>query len=202
MGGSTCRPALRKNSSSGAVPLGTRTGQPRPQAEAGDAKHRDRLSKILRPKLSRDLTMTADASPGERPVPLGTRTGPPGRPATASQIGFDRAPGEILPFQLFVETVYFPSKARRAGFLAAFCDANPAKAPVGPPGTRKLVLVRQQERTALREWRLTKAKITPAKHPTGAPHRPPAERPNNALKKLLPKTVVAAQLLEPFGSRS
>ena len=44
-----------------------------------------------------------------------------------------RAPWEILPFQLIVETQYFPSKAWRAGFLAAFCDANPAKAPVGPP---------------------------------------------------------------------
>ena len=62
----------------------------------------------------------------------------------------DRAPGEILPFQLFVETVYFPSKARRAGFLAAFCDTNPAKAPVGPPGTRKPVLARQLAITALR----------------------------------------------------
>ncbi len=49
----------RKHSSSGAVPLGTRTGQPLPQAEDGDAKHRDWLS----PKLGRDFPMTADATP-------------------------------------------------------------------------------------------------------------------------------------------
>ena len=38
---------------------------------------------------------------------------------------------EILLFQLIVETEEFPLKAWRAGFLAAFCDANPAKAPLG-----------------------------------------------------------------------
>ena len=51
---STCRPIRKESSSSGAVPLGTRTGQPLPQAEAGDAKHRDKFS----PKLGWDLTMT------------------------------------------------------------------------------------------------------------------------------------------------
>ena len=40
-----------------------------------------------------------------------------------------RAPGEILLFQLFVETVYFPSKARRAGLLAIFCNIKPRKSP-------------------------------------------------------------------------
>ena len=40
----------RKHSSSGAVPLGTRTGQPPPQAEAGDAKHRDGFRRYFRPK--------------------------------------------------------------------------------------------------------------------------------------------------------
>ncbi len=60
-----------------------------------------------------------------------------------------RAPWEILPFQLIVETGYFPLKAWRAGFLAIPCDANPAKAPVGPLDTRKLELARQQEGTAL-----------------------------------------------------
>ena len=39
----------------------------------------------------------------------------------------------------------------------------------GPLGTRKLELARQQEGTALRGRRPTKAEITPAKHPTGAP---------------------------------
>ena len=40
--------------------------------------------------------------------PLTKRPLPGTRPKTT---GSDRAPGEILPFQLFVETVYFPFKA-------------------------------------------------------------------------------------------
>jgi hypothetical protein len=44
---------------------------------------------------------------------------------------FARAPWEILPFQLIVETGYFPFKA-------------------GPRGTRKLELARQLATTALR----------------------------------------------------
>ena len=38
---STCRPIRKESSSSGAVPLGTRTGQPLPQAEDGDSTSRD-----------------------------------------------------------------------------------------------------------------------------------------------------------------
>ena len=34
-------------------------------------------AKLLHPTLGRDLPMTADATPGGRPVPLGTRTGQP-----------------------------------------------------------------------------------------------------------------------------
>ncbi len=73
--------------------------------------------------------------------------GCPGKLLCPTIIG--RASWEILPFQLIVETGYFPLKAWRAGFLAIPCDANPAKAPVGPLDTRKLELARQQEGTAL-----------------------------------------------------
>jgi hypothetical protein len=47
---------------------------------------------------------------------------------------FVRAPWEILPFQLIVETVYFPFKAWRAV----------------PLGTRKLELAPQNQRAATR----------------------------------------------------
>ncbi len=64
-----------KKSPAFAVPLGTRTGQPRPQAEAGDAKHRDWIGKtappnaLLRPRaLTQISPWRAGASPREGPL--------------------------------------------------------------------------------------------------------------------------------------
>ncbi len=130
------------------VPLGTR---------------RLEYSRKLRSKLAirnnRDRRSRGPAAP-HRPalVPLGTRKLELASTTTAVRLPRKTTPPhslkprawEILPFQLIVETEYFPLKAWRAGFLAAFCDANPAKAPVGPLGTRKLELARQQATTALR----------------------------------------------------
>ncbi len=83
-------------------------------------------------------------------APIGRSTGHPGEKTV-----FVRAPGEILPFQLFVETVYFPFKARRAH----------------PQGVLLACRV-QTSSTALKlRSPLTKAERTPTKHPTGAPRR-------------------------------
>jgi hypothetical protein len=75
---------------------------------------------------------------GLKPAGLRFRRGgaPKGRliGLTGEKTVFGRAPWEILPFQLIVETVYFPFKAWRAV----------------PLGTRKLGFARQLATTALR----------------------------------------------------
>ncbi len=105
-------------------------------------------AKLLRPTLGRDLPMTgrclqrpeklqlarlsphtaaskrraADATPGGRPQYAAPRDEIAPPLAAAEKLlcptVIDRAPWEILPFQLFVETEYFPFKAGRAGFIS------------------------------------------------------------------------------------
>ncbi len=104
---------------------------PSGSAEAGDSASRY----FLRPKLSRDLPTTAAATPLRTGLQLENRDlrsrAPPPPPAEgATSLLLRRLRGrlrkrtsphglwprawEILPFQLIVETVYFPFKARRA----------------------------------------------------------------------------------------
>ena len=67
---STCRisrTAACRKSSSGAIPLGTRTGPPLPEAKDDDSANREELCKILGPKLGRVLPMAAAAPPRGRP---------------------------------------------------------------------------------------------------------------------------------------
>ena len=77
----------------------------------------------------------------------------PGIGHSGEKTGFVRAPGEIISDKLIVYRIDF--LLRRGARV--------------PLGTRKLELARQQEGIALRGRRPTKAEITPAKHPTGAP---------------------------------
>ena len=141
---STCRTATNPSRESSARRPSPR-GAPRLGAEAGDAKHRDLLSQTsppntrpgsphdgrclqrpeklqlarLSPHTAASKRRAADATPGGRPQYAAPRDEIAPPLAAAEKLlcptVIDRAPGKILPFQLIVETEYFPFKAWRAG---------------------------------------------------------------------------------------
>ncbi len=146
-----CRPVAnhrRKHSSSGAVPLGTQTGQPLPHTEDGDLKvaivpaqnsisclpprtavSKRRAARRLPPRRVRNIRF-AHLHPRRRRTenttqPPGSvnelcpRAGGTGKTSFCMGLSSEKnrlwpRAGEILPFQLIVETEYFPFKAWRA----------------------------------------------------------------------------------------
>ena len=106
-------------------------------------------------RTRRSRRTTVDRNP-DRPKRRGSPG--PGTSGTRKLGFFGNNSRKLRPFLTSQQTAIEDRASRR----------HPARREV-PLGTRKLELARQQATTALRGRRPTKAEITPAKHPTGAP---------------------------------
>ena len=150
------RPAPRRMFGLAPTPLRlckTPVGVPSGTAEAGDAKHRERLGKILSPKLGQDLPMAADATPPTDRTAARKPRSAIARPSAAPRGGrnFVAAPPatgpspkkNLAPRSLAARWVYF---GRPRGFHLDCALAQRAKSLLRRAGDRC--------RSALESWSL------------------------------------------------